>query len=357
MIDRFNFYDLYGYVIPGFVLITLFWLPFGWTGWGWPSHEWTSAVAALAVSYTTGILLQSVGTHAVPSTAKGGRHPSDFLLDEKDTTLSSAFKTELTKLILIDFSLPVSDKAERAEAFHACRAALVVNKMATYAEQFQGLYALARGLLLSIGLAIPFFLGWAISLFRAQLLEWTWWSVVVTLVASVAWFTAFAGDDCKKSFASWKWSIWVIGITVALPTVGYAVRSVPALAAILFAGPRRTALWVAIPFLAPLVAVLTDRKRLRSCWGRRSIAFSTFAIVAALGFAAARTSVSTADQGQQLVGCAIAAAIMLFPLWQLYRAHTEAFAATVYRDYVALRKVGPPTPSSGGGVVGTNSGR
>jgi hypothetical protein len=364
MSDRFNFYDLYGYVVPGFVLIALFWLPFGWTGQGWPSAGWTSAAAAFAVSYVAGILLQSIGTEAVPSktgnAGNGGRYPSNLILDDVNTTFSSEFKTKLKALIIADFSLPVDTDLERADAFRACRSALVANKMAKYAEQFQGLYALARGLLLSIGLAVPFFLGWAIGVFRAPLFEWDWWSVVATLVASAAWYSAFAGDGSKKTFSSWdaKKRAIIIGPAVALPFVVYAIRFMPVLAGSLFAGPRRTALWIALPFVAPLIAVLMDKTRLRSRCGRGSIALSAFVVVAALGFSAAGTSVSTA-QGQRLLSCAIAGGVALLPLWLLYRSHTETFATTVYRDYYAMRKLAPPAPSSSGAgeSVGPGSGR
>jgi hypothetical protein len=357
MVDRFNFYDLYGYVIPGFVLIALFGLPFGWTmGLGGASAGWTLAAAAFAASYTTGILLQSIGTDVISSeiwdaTKKKHRYPSTRLLDEEDETFSKNFKKELKALILEDFSLSVdhTDDKEtdrcRVDAFMACRAALVANKMAAYAEQFQGLYALARGLFLSIGLAIPFLLGWAIGSYRAPPIEWTWWSYLAALFAVIlvvplafpSVFRAFARQHSKTSDDITKtWCIWTkdIGITIALWVVSIVD------AALLFAGLGRTALWIALPFVAPLVAVLKDKPQLRSRWGRVSVTVSMFVIIFALGWSAARTRDSTIPC-PWLLSCAIACFVALFPLWRLYRANADKFADTVYRDYHAMRKRAP----------------
>jgi hypothetical protein len=342
MIERFNFYDLYGYVIPGFVLIALFCVPFGLAGRGWPSTELASAVAALTVSYVAGIVLQAVGTDALPSKSRDAnkkqRYPSNVILDDDDPSFSQEFKANLQVLIQKDFGLAATaDDSNRAEAFRACLAALLANKAAGYAEQFQGLYSLCRGLLLSIGLAIPFFLGWAIGVFHSLLLDWDGWSVIVAFTVSAAWCLGFAGDDIRRTRSSRQWAIVIIP-TVVFLVVGCSLRYMPAAVQNLFVGPMRTALWLALPFVAPLMVVLTDKKRLGSRWGRYSIALSTLVVISAFGFVASAGKVSS-DDFQRLLGCAVVGIILLVPLWRAYRSHTVEFAATVYRHYYAMQKL------------------
>jgi hypothetical protein len=52
----------------------------------------------------------------------------------------------------------------RSEAFLLCRSTLVHNNVASYAEQFEGLYALMRGLAAAFGIGVVYHLGWATSL-------------------------------------------------------------------------------------------------------------------------------------------------------------------------------------------------
>ena len=46
---------------------------------------------------------------------------------------------------------------------------------------FQGMYALTRGLWLSIALAVPCFGGWAVSVFGGPLHAYHWWAAVDTI--------------------------------------------------------------------------------------------------------------------------------------------------------------------------------
>src|SRR5438045_1985347 len=109
MINKLNFYDLYGYLLPGFVLTALFYFPFGFIADKWPEREWGSAIVGLALSYVLGVILQSIATEALPSTvptAKGKeRYPSDLVLDSNDSNLSSSLKTDLQALISRTFGL------------------------------------------------------------------------------------------------------------------------------------------------------------------------------------------------------------------------------------------------------------
>lgn len=47
MIERFNFYDIYGYLLPGATLVGLLWLPFGIITGTWPAAQLSEAVFVL----------------------------------------------------------------------------------------------------------------------------------------------------------------------------------------------------------------------------------------------------------------------------------------------------------------------
>jgi hypothetical protein len=108
MIEKFNFYDVYGYFLPGFALLALIWAPFGIITHQWPSLALASAVAAIILAYIVGHLIQIIAHHALPSTAKdpsqNERYPSDLFLDDEDKTFSVGFKQSLAAVILKAFT-------------------------------------------------------------------------------------------------------------------------------------------------------------------------------------------------------------------------------------------------------------
>ena len=67
MIDRFNFYDIYGDVLPGTLLIGIFWLPFGLASTSLPSSEISSTLLLLVLAYIAGHLMQMVALAVVPT--------------------------------------------------------------------------------------------------------------------------------------------------------------------------------------------------------------------------------------------------------------------------------------------------
>src|SRR4051794_30126801 len=67
MIERLNFYDVYGYLLPGSFLLFLLWLPFGIVTGAWPPGEVTSALIAVVIAYITGHLLQGLIREVLPS--------------------------------------------------------------------------------------------------------------------------------------------------------------------------------------------------------------------------------------------------------------------------------------------------
>jgi hypothetical protein len=178
MIDKFNFYDIYGYFLPGLALLGVLWLPFGVVGHNWPPASWSTAIVGAAFAYILGHLLQSVGSRDLPSTIKKGRegrarYPSDMALD-KDSELPAPLRLKIESLFRDQFNLDLAvdadpDKAidkRRNVAFLLARQVLIREKTAGYAEQFQGMYALTRGLFVVLAVGSSYWLGWAGSIAR-----------------------------------------------------------------------------------------------------------------------------------------------------------------------------------------------
>lgn len=184
MIERLNFYDIYGYLLPGLAFLGLMWLPFGLVARHWPPGELSSALVGLAVGYITGHILQGLVAKALPSTIEDrsgeARYPSDILLDDGDETFSPEVKGRLADRILAQFGIDVSNagnpdpksrEKRRKDAFFLCRRALIKQGLASYAEQFEGMYALMRGLTAACGLAFFYHLGWALAGFLPTFLR------------------------------------------------------------------------------------------------------------------------------------------------------------------------------------------
>jgi len=170
---KFNFYDIYGFALPGFLLLAVLWVPFGLIDGIWPDAEFSSALVVLIIAYFLGHILQTVATNAIPSNFLGGRFPSSVFLDAESTTFSTQFKQKLATQLHRAFGLnvyaPANEMSQaeleivRRDAFFLARSALIKNKTILYAEQFEGLYALMRGLSTAFGIGVVYYLGWASS--------------------------------------------------------------------------------------------------------------------------------------------------------------------------------------------------
>jgi len=214
---KFNFYDIYGFALPGFLLLTVLWLPFGLVEKIWPDLELSSALVGVILAYIVGHVLQTVAKVAVPSKILRERFPSQVFFDSTDSTFSDEYKKRLASKIKKTFGLDVSvgqsDQqidTRRNDAFYLCRSALIKSKTVVYAEQFEGLYALTRGLTAAFAVGVVYYLGWAyatvwawrasgvlvlaglivamIALIIAQVKLWKW-----VMVASLGISTFFAG--------------------------------------------------------------------------------------------------------------------------------------------------------------------
>jgi hypothetical protein len=187
MIERFNFYDIYGYLLPGTLLFALLWLPFGLTS-GLPSKEISTTLLLLALAYVAGHVLQTVALVVVPSNIpdlKGElRAPSSILLDADNKEFNQQFKEDLARKVKRAFGaeLPGDDTSRKA-AFFQARAYLIRNKAASYAEQFEGLYAMMRGLACTFYVGFAYLAGWALSFHwkLAGVSLGAWWVLVASI--------------------------------------------------------------------------------------------------------------------------------------------------------------------------------
>lgn len=174
MIPNLNFYDIYGYLIPGLTLAILVWLPRGLITQEWPTADWTSALVAVVIGYVLGHFVQFLGRNALSSKTMDGRYPSEALLDKDNDVLSDDLKKRLQERILALSGInvqtdktksEVDDKVstQRKDGFVFCRDALLTSKTISYGEQMQGMYTLMDGLTVAFALGATFTFGWAIS--------------------------------------------------------------------------------------------------------------------------------------------------------------------------------------------------
>lgn len=176
MIEKFNFYDVYGYFLPGLALIAALWLPFGLVAHVWPTGDWGSALLTVALAYFLGHLMLYVSTKVIPSydvrksTADKTRYPSETVLDGDSSALPKELREKIEEAVRRKFNLEmhVENSAGdfdgfRKGAFFLARQALIREKAANYAEQFEGMYSLARGLVVVLSVATSYYLGWLIS--------------------------------------------------------------------------------------------------------------------------------------------------------------------------------------------------
>lgn len=247
MFERFNFYDIYGNLVPGIVLVGLLYAPFGLLFYAWPNQDFSTAVVALVFAYVIGHVVQGFSGRLMPSTIpdKQGnpRHPSDLVIDYADFTFTKETKKKIDCLSQKYFGLNLGSEeslgprfrkaveerdkfeedsapsrarlklegeelkkqeqfladdererryrnlaesaaqikkseepisaAERAvfeivnnrnDAFFLARSTLLRDKVSSYWEQFEGLYALMRAVTAAFAFASAYFLGWFIIL-------------------------------------------------------------------------------------------------------------------------------------------------------------------------------------------------
>ncbi len=127
MIDRFNFYDVYGYLLPGLALVALFGLPGLMIVEELPSSELVSALAAVAVGYVVGQL-----AHAFARALFEQERP----FAAKVAELPLLAKARLERRLAEACGRPIA--ITDASVFDICRRVLQDQKRGQLADQFQG---------------------------------------------------------------------------------------------------------------------------------------------------------------------------------------------------------------------------
>jgi len=90
--DRFNFYDVYGYLLPGLVTLGLFALPFRIVaGFQLPS-EWSGTFVALVVGYVVGHVLQNLASPVFLHTVNGRLYGEVLCLLDNETGMHSCLE-------------------------------------------------------------------------------------------------------------------------------------------------------------------------------------------------------------------------------------------------------------------------
>jgi hypothetical protein len=204
VIERFNFYDVYGYLLPGIFVTVLLWLPAGILLDIWPAAGWSSAVLALVLAYLAGQVLENLSSASLPSNFRDAndrsRKPSDLLFDADEQQVLSqrlwALRTPIANQIQHDFGIDVQPGAEwsqaisgsRTVAFFKCRNVLIKQKAAAYAEQQQGMYVLMRGMTAGLIVAAALYFGIAIGI---SVIDGARWGRLLSVVAFAALAAAF----------------------------------------------------------------------------------------------------------------------------------------------------------------------
>jgi Flp pilus assembly protein TadB len=218
VIKQFNFYDIYGYLLPGVLLLAILWLPFGILARAWPEQDLSKAIFFALLAYVLGLMVQAVAAVVVPSkvvdVASHQRTLSDYLLDNSNHEFSADFKKRLADQVqkLFGLALQVDQDGDgsgvtsscRQAAFFQARAYLISKKAAGYAEQFEGLYAMMRGLGSSFCMGAAYLAGWGLSsdgLSRYLALPM---AVASALLAAFALMTAWQDNKEKRKPARSK---------------------------------------------------------------------------------------------------------------------------------------------------------
>lgn len=222
MIEKFNFYDIYGYLLPGAIFCTVIAAPFLIVYE--ITIEWKALAIGIPVAYIIGHVVQRIvfiSFHTSIKVNGGRRYHSDIMLDIGGPYLSDGFRHILIQRISQEFGLNVNsanvDKPgemtqNRRDAFMLCRDRINRDGLKGYVEQYQGMYALMAGTSVAclIGMSLsggllasaltPTLPGWAIYLI---------WFLLLVLFVLLHFF-----DESPYSLA---------GVTAAATLVGLMV--------------------------------------------------------------------------------------------------------------------------------------
>jgi hypothetical protein len=255
VIERFNFYDLYGYLIPGVAIIIVALLPFPVLGLSLPEHtipegEVSALLLGVVVAYVIGHLIQSMAHSAFPSKFDGA-YPSTALLDPGDSSLSPALKERIATKAADAFNIPLNVDAKadgdegkrRQDVFFLARSSSNPKETGSYSEQHQGLYSMMRGLCVSFALGVFYTVGWILSPWGAPcdlgviLLGLTLLGCIALSLARLL-KTARESEANRKAIDLWN----LVAVALVAMTGGYLLG-----ARFVTAGNERP-LWILVAF-------------------------------------------------------------------------------------------------------------
>jgi hypothetical protein len=230
MIEKFNFYDIYGYFLPGLALIAVFWLPFGLVLGKWPSGDIASAVFGIALAYFAGHMMLYVSTNTIPSydvqksTADHSRYPSETVLDADSKALPEEAKEKIAEAVRkeLKLELRVDDSSGafdgiRKTAFNQARQRLSLEKLQSYAEQFQGMYSLARGFVVAFSAGAAYYSGWVLGAVHCRPLFF--FAVALGLLSLLALANLAIAINQEKNFERKKNLEYLFGCTWLLASL------------------------------------------------------------------------------------------------------------------------------------------
>ena len=193
MIDRFNFYDVYGYVLPGLAALGVGWFPFWLLATRDLPAGWSSALFGVVVAYLLGHVLKPLATTALPRD-----EPSVTMLD--DNTFPEEMRILLLAAIHRRLGIPIgtadaTERTRRQTAFFACRSALLQSDAGSYAEQFEALYVACRGGAFVSILAAFYWCGWPIGRYwpdaAGVVAPWVTALLMLAVLITSAWARIF----------------------------------------------------------------------------------------------------------------------------------------------------------------------
>jgi len=163
--EQLNFYDIFGYLMPGAVVVGCALLLVDAT---FPDAtldlRGASAVeltGLLFLAYLVGHIVQ-VGARRIELTVNRMMWrgwPSEALLRPEDKRFTAEFKTALTKLVADRYALP--ETADHRDVFAICYSYVIQNGIRRRVEAFLGLCGLSRGMVVASTVAALFLAGGA----------------------------------------------------------------------------------------------------------------------------------------------------------------------------------------------------
>jgi len=163
--EQLNFYDIFGYLMPGAVVVGCALLLVDATFPDATSDLTAASGAELTglvfLAYLVGHIVQAVARRIEPplNAFMWGGWPSEALLRPDDKRFSAEFKTALRKLISDRYAMP--DKASAGDVFAICYSYVIQNGIRRRVEAFLGLCGLSRGMVVASMVAALFLAGGA----------------------------------------------------------------------------------------------------------------------------------------------------------------------------------------------------